>query len=196
MKKYILFISIFVYNILFIKEAIVASPPQTLSDSINFAIHKIDTVSTNLKIMKNNIDTLNFYLMQANSTRNDLSYGQWGLIFLPELMTTIFGLLFLIKFWKTDWGKISILISNGDSSKLSLSKFVLFISGISTVFISITMTSIYCYLLITESNQELKIESLIKIYTLLGIGIIPYGIDKWKELSSERIKAWTSLSGK
>lgn len=183
------------------------SQKPSLRDSIEKEIlkivakdyQKLNEVDTgNAKLIKDVSSKTNnaiksIFQNQIKCHRETLDFQRWAMVFSPTLIILIFALLLYRNLNnKNNAFTITDLISvnrDNETKVLSVSRFIVLLTGLAAIFIGTTMTMYYGYLLVAECNFNPSTDSLWKILAGLGIGVVPYGVNVWNGNEKERTNA-------
>ncbi|MEQ8712327.1 MAG: hypothetical protein RIC80_04885 [Cyclobacteriaceae bacterium] len=71
-----------------------------------------------------------------------------------------------------------------ESPKRSTSRFILFLTSVTTLFLALNITSYYFYMKIYAINtsQGLSLDEFANVLLALGIGVVPYAVNQVKKI--------------
>ena len=120
-----------------------------------------------------------------NLCHGSLNWDQRIVIYMPAILSLFLLLYFIRMFRKHGYMKNlfqekkvdAALLQNSQEPPKSVSRVILFLSGITAISLSIGIVSYSFYYMICCSN-ELDLSNLANVLLALGIGVIPYSINK------------------
>ena len=162
-------------------------------DSCKMKFVTIDTFRYHIEILDKEVNIINTKISNLGNSSDHLNLdkSQWVVIFFMPIIMLFFSIIFMIKFRKSDDLKFSKIIgfsnvSNGKNDPaLSTSRFILILTGLTSIIVVTTLVMYYGYIMVTGSASNIPVDDLWKILAGLGIGIIPYGINVWSKNEKE-----------
>jgi flagellar basal body-associated protein FliL len=117
---------------------------------------------------------------------------QWLSIIIVLAPIALFIVLLIavrVAFKKAENDSFQALLNEPDApdpdKKKSTSRFILFLTSLTTLIITSCLTSYYFYMKIYQinSNVDLQLEDFTKVLLSLGIGVVPYAVNQVKKIS-------------